>query len=158
MSHDIRLLLVNDGESIRDVAYRDELGDEQYTSEERSRNLKIVEALEAAFPDLDRFESSRHFELTDVKGNTGLQVSLYSSSGAVALPYWHEGNADEVLKKVDKILRIILENGPFVAFDPQTEQQLFAEGGVSEAAKPVYAFGVAATKQIGKKPWWRFWQ
>jgi hypothetical protein len=158
MSYDIRLLLVNDGESVRDVAYRDVTGDGHCTPEERSRNLKVVEALEAAFPNLDRFESDRHFELTDVKDNTGLQVSLYSSSGAITLPYWHESNVDEVLKRVDSVLRIVLENSAFVAFDPQTGQQLCADGGLGKAVKHAYGFGVAATKQIARKPWWRFWQ
>jgi hypothetical protein len=158
VSYDIRLLLVKDGESVLDVAYRDEIADEPYTSERRARNLKIVEALEAAYPELDRFESDHHFELTDLKGGTGLQVSLFGSSGAVTLPYWHQHDADRVLKQVDDILRIILENSPFVAFDPQTEQELTAKGGVSATAKPAYAFGVAATKKIGKNPWWRFWQ
>jgi hypothetical protein len=157
VSYDIRLLLVKDGESILDAANRDEAGDEPYTLEQRARNLKIVEALEAAYPELDRFESDRHFELTDLNGNTGLQVSLFNCSDAVAVPYWHEGDADKVLKWIDDILRIILLNSPFAAFDPQSGRELTIHGGISEAAKTAYAYGVAATKQIGKRSWWRFW-
>jgi hypothetical protein len=158
VSYDIRLLLVKDGESALDVAYRDEIGDEPYTAEQRTRNTRIVEALEAAYPDFERFESDHHVELTDLKHGTGLQVSLFSSSGAVTLPYWHQDDADRVLEHVDDILKIVLENSPFVAFDPQTEQEVTAKGGLRATAKPAYAVGVAATRQIVRKPWWRFWR
>jgi hypothetical protein len=156
MSYDIRLLLVREGESIRELAYRDEIDEEACTPEQRGRNRKIVDALVAAYPDLERFESDDHVELSDEQ--TGLQVSLFNTSGAVTLPYWHGEDRADVLRQVDDVLSIIFDNSPFAAFDPQTGQELTRDSGVGEAGRRTYAAGVATTRKIGTKPWWRFWQ
>ncbi|HYE71052.1 MAG TPA: hypothetical protein VD932_05960 [Aquabacterium sp.] len=135
MSYDIRLLLVKSGECARDVAYRDEPRGEPCTAEQRARNKRIADALTAAYPEFDRFESERHFELTDTRCGTGMQVSLFCASGAIMLPHWRKENEADILERVDNVLRIVLQNSQFVAFDPQTEQELSQEGGLRGIAQ-----------------------
>lgn len=157
MSYDIQLLILKAGESARDAARRDEVEDEPYTTDAKDRNARVVAALQARYPDFEKFESDSHVELTDLSGGTGMQVSLFTSSGAITLPYWHDKDAKAVLEKVNGVLQVVLTNSPFVAFDPQTEQEVNGQSGLSEAAPSAYAFGVAAVQTIANKPWWRFW-
>ena len=86
-----------------------------------------------------------------------MQVSLYADSGAISVPYWHNDSAAEVLRILDEVLRIVLENGPFLAFDPQTDQELKPGALQQPQAREVYAVGIEAVRAIVKRPWWRFW-
>jgi hypothetical protein len=157
MSYDIHLVLVGPGESVIEVARRDHVSEAPYTSEAKTRNDEIVSALTTRFPGFKRFDSDRHVELTDVDGGTGMQVSLYADSGGISVPYWHNDSAAEVLRILDEVLRIVLENGPFLAFDPQTDQELKPGALQQPQAREVYAVGIEAVRAIVKRPWWRFW-
>lgn len=156
MSYDIHLLVLKPGESAREAAYRDQVEDEPYTAEAKARNDRVVAALLAQYPGFGKFESDC-VELTDMAGGTGMQVSLFASSGAISLPYWHGENAEAILEKVNGVLRTILANSDFVAFDPQLDQELNGQTGITDAAAPTYAMGVKAVQDTSKKPWWRFW-
>jgi hypothetical protein len=157
VSYDIRLVLVNPGESVREVAYRDQVAEAQYTTEAKARNEMIIGAVIAQFPELKRFDSDRCVELTEITRGTGLQLSLYADTGGISVPYWHSDHAAEVLEMVDGVLRLVLKNGPFKAFDPQTDQELKPGTLGQSPSSAVYAVGVEAVRQIAKKPWWRFW-
>jgi hypothetical protein len=159
MSYDIQLVIVGPAESVREVAQRDQIGEVPYTSEAIARNSTIAAALIEVFPEFNRCEFDGHVELTDLKGGTGIQVCLFADSGAISVPYWHGDAASAVLAKIDHVLRIVLSNGPFLAFDPQTGQQLKPGTLLSTAAPVVYSAGTAAVRRVaGREPWWRFWK
>ena len=127
------------------------------TSEaERTRNAKAVAALKRLNPNLELFESEDVLELTDVAGNTGIQISLFRDSGGLSVPYWHDGNASEVLDQISRYLQVLTEEAGYLAFDPQTDRQVTAASAYS-LDPTAYSSGVAALNQVTKKPWWRFW-
>lgn len=157
MSYDIHLVLVGPEEDIREAACRDQISEPPYTSEAKLRNSNVAQALMAKYPAFARFESESHVELTDLNGGTGIQVHLFADSGAISIPYWHDQGAAQVLRKVDDVLSIVLQNSPFRAFDPQTGQELVS-GALSQAsAESVYSVGSSAVKRM-TKPWWQFWK
>ena len=156
MSYDIYLLLPKPGEDPRDLALRDLASDEPISEEVRARAKRVVAALREFNPALDVFESDTAVELTDVQGGSGIQVGLYADSGSLSLPYWHEEASTAVLATVSHYLRVVVETGGFVAFDPQSERPITAESSFS-LAPGLYAHGVSILKSVAKKPWWKFW-
>ena len=160
MSYDIHLVLAKVGESLRDAAYQDQVDGPPCSSESRARNDRVVMALTQRFPELEKFESDHHVELTDLGSTTGVQISLHADSGAIAIPYWHTENAVAVLQRVDDILSTVLQNSDFRAFDPQTEQEV-VPGSLRESAL-AYSVGAAALQEIARKvpktAWWQFWK
>jgi hypothetical protein len=158
VSYDNHLVLVRPGETVRDAARREQALTMFSPQEMKTRNDRIVAAMNTRYPEFEKFESDHHIELNDVKGGTGIQVGLYADSGSISVPYWHNENAASVLQKVGDVLSTVLDNSEFRAFDPQTEQELNAGSFLSQPAPAVYAFGAAALQRVAKKPWWRFWQ
>ena len=86
-----------------------------------------------------------------------MQISLFGSSGAITLPYWRENEAQSVLQKLDHVLRLVLENSEFAAFDPQTEQEATLQSGLTKATAATFVVGTATIQRISKRPWWRLW-
>ena len=157
MSYDIDLRLPEYG-PIDDRAALEELEGSPMSETERARNRGLVTRLREQTPELELHESDEAVELTDLR--SGIQISLFAKSGAVSMPYWHEGNAAELLRQISKYLRLLHDEGGFLAYDPQTEREVDAATGYS-LDPAVYAVGVDALRNVltpaERKPWWRFW-
>ena len=153
MSYDIDLRLPEHG-PIDDRAALEELEGSPMSETERARTRALVARLREQTPELELHESNDAVELTDLR--SGIQISLFAKSGNVSMPYWHEGNAVELLGQISRYLRLLHDEGGFVAYDPQAEREVGAATGYS-LDPAVYAVGVNALRSATRKPWWRFW-
>lgn len=155
MSYDIHLRLPEYG-PVDDEAL-EVLEDAAMTEADLLRNRKLVSLLRAHAPAFELFESASVLELSDLESGSGIQISLFAKSGAIALPYWHDsGDAAARLARISSYLKILHEEGGFVAYDPQTERVVSAESGYT-LDPSVYSVGANLTKDIGRKRWWKFW-
>jgi hypothetical protein len=156
MSYDIHLFLPKPGEDPLVTAQRDEEDfDRPLSAEAKARNAKAVAALRSLRPSLDVSEGDRFVQLQP-DGETGIVIELNDTSGSIAIPYWHEKNAEQVLGAAGGYLRALHGVG-FAAYDRQTGRLVHPGEGLGPSAASVYAVGVNALKGAARKPWWKFW-
>lgn len=129
MSYDILLLSREPGQSWNEILDANERrilgpGDRPLSLAARTRLERIAGHLLADDPQLERFATERHIELSRVD-NTGIQVSLFSSEMAVALSYWHTGPAARaVMQIVWAYLAILEQETGWEAYDRQLDRSL----------------------------------
>ena len=98
MSYDFLLLPRDLGQSWEQALEANERrllreeGDSRLSPAARTRLKRIADRLLAHDPQLERFASGRHIELTRVD-DAGIQVSLFPGEAAVTVAYWHTGPA-----------------------------------------------------------------
>jgi hypothetical protein len=83
-------------------------GDSPLSPAARTRLEQIADRLQAHDPQLERFTTERHIELTRAD-DTGIQVSLYPGEAAVAVAYWHTGPAARAVMQIVWTNLVILE-------------------------------------------------
>jgi len=165
MSYDLTLFRATPGMSPDDMAYLD---DEQRPLLDPTATGRAVAALRAANPHFDVFESNDMLELTDLNDDdegSGIQVSFYTNSASVTVPYWYEGKeAARIFAEIGKYLRIIHAETGLLCFDPQRNKYIDAAKGFSAEEIAAYAdITVRSAQQIQElaqgraKPWWKFW-
>lgn len=128
MSYDLMLVTPRPGETVHEAAYRDDFDLRELTGPERRRNTRIADELASRYPAFEVFETPGHLEMTEPGG---LQVSLFTDSGAISVPFWDTSAEVDVLDRLEDVLAIVLANSDFVAFDPQIEKELTADAGLS---------------------------
>jgi len=97
MSYDFILLHREPGQSWDEVLEANERlvmegADRPFSSSARARAKRIADHLQAHDPQLERFTTEHHIELTR-PDDAGVQVSLFERELAVTVAYWHTGRA-----------------------------------------------------------------
>lgn len=84
------------------------------------RNESIITALVLKNPRLKSFTDSKHTELNEGEGGTGIQVSLYTDEIDLSIPYWYSGTAARTaFQEAWAYLRIIQPLCGYAIYDPQ---------------------------------------
>jgi hypothetical protein len=129
MSYDLVLLPRDLGQSWDQVMEANERlaleeGDRPLSPADRTRLERIADHLQTHDPQLDRFTTERHMELTRAD-DTGIQVSLYPDQLAVAIAYWHTGpTARAVMQIAWSYLAILEQETGWEIYDPQLGRNL----------------------------------
>jgi hypothetical protein len=113
MSYDFLLLPRDPQQSWRQVMEASERlaveeGNRPLSPAARIRIERVADLLQAHDPQLERFTTERHIELTRVD-DTGIQVSLFSGELAIAVAYWHTGSAARAVMQIAWSYLAILE-------------------------------------------------
>ena len=113
MSYDFLLLPRDPQQSWRQVMEASERlaveeGNRPLSPAARIRLERVADLLQAHDPQLERFTTERHIELTRVD-DTGIQVSLFSGELAIAVAYWHTGSAARAVMQITWSYLAILE-------------------------------------------------
>ncbi|MGR8936142.1 MAG: hypothetical protein ACU837_17470 [Gammaproteobacteria bacterium] len=119
-----------------------------------------AQALKALNPSLEINETENGLQILSESEDEALIIDFFGDSTMISIPYWHD-NANQVLSTVREYLRVIHRETGLYAFDPQTEQLVDIEAGLTDA-ESTYQVGVDAVKRIHnrtvkKKPWWKIW-
>ncbi len=129
MSYDFILLHREPGQSWDEVLKANERlvmegADRSFDPPAHARAERIADRLQAHDPQLERFTSDRHIELTRPDG-TGVQVSLFAHELAVTVAYWHTGRAARaVMELVWSYLAILEQETGWETYDPQLGRSL----------------------------------
>jgi hypothetical protein len=129
MSYDFILLPREPGQSWDEVLDAHEQvvvegADRPLGSSARARAERIADRLQGHDPQLERFTTERHIELTRPDG-TGVQVSLFERELAVTVAYWHVGRAARaVMELVWSYLAILEQETGWEIYDPQLGRSL----------------------------------
>lgn len=160
MSYDILLFYPMPGEDPAVTAQAVSYYDNPHSAAEMATFRSAAQALKALNPSLEIYETEDGLQVSSESEDEKLTIDLFSGSTMISIPYWHE-NADHVLSRVSDYLRVIHRETGLYAFDPQTEQLVDLEAGLTDA-ESAYQFGVDAVDRIhnrgiNKKPWWKIW-
>lgn len=150
MSYDLHLVALGPGEDLIDVAAQDEDPEREETVADLARRDRVVAALLAAAPGLERSDSELGVELTDVE--LEVEVSVFGRTAAVSVPY-DRRDARAKLERVAEMLRILREVGGYAIFDPQLGRAMDPDRDLADALT-VY---VAEPEAASHKPWWKVW-
>jgi len=129
MSYDFILLHREPGQSWAEVLEASErltMGgtDHPLSPSARARAERLAEHLQARDPQLERFTSEDHIELTR-PDDTGVQVSLFERELAVTVAYWHSGRGSRaVMELVWSYLAILERETGWETYDPQLGRSL----------------------------------
>src|SRR5690242_5332353 len=129
MSYDFILLHREPGQSWDEVLEANERllmaeGDRPFDPSARARAERIADRLQAHDPQLQRFTSEHHIELTR-PDDPGVQVSLFERELAVTVAYWHTGQAARaVMELVWSYLTILEQETGWEIYDPQLGRSL----------------------------------
>jgi hypothetical protein len=129
MSYDLILLHRGPGQSWDEVLEADERlamegADRPFSSFARARAERIADRLQAHDPQLERFTTEHHIELTRPDG-AGVQVSLFEGELAVTVAYWHTGRAARTMMELAwSYLAILEQETGWEIYDPQLGRSL----------------------------------
>src|SRR5215813_12582472 len=129
MSYDFILLHREPGQSWDEVLEANErlvleVADRPFSSFARGRAILIAEHLQAHDPQLERFTTEHHIELTR-PDDAGVQVSLFERELAVTVAYGHAGRAARaVMDLVWSYLAILEQETGWEIYDPQLGRRL----------------------------------
>jgi len=129
MSYDFILLHREPGQSWDEVLEANERlvmegADRPFSSSARARAERIADHLQAHDPQLERFTTEHHIELTR-PDDAGVQVSLFERELAVTVAYWHTGRAARaVMDLVWSYLAILEQETDWEIYDPQLGRRL----------------------------------
>ncbi len=129
MSYDFLLLYREPGQSWDEVLEANERlvmeeGNRRLSPATRARLERIADRLQTHDPQLERFTTEQHIELTR-PDNSGIQVSLFSDELAVKVPYWHTGQvAQMVMEIVWSYLAVLEQETGWETYDPQLGRTL----------------------------------
>ena len=129
MSYDFILLRREPGQSWDEVLEASERlvmaeADCPFDPSARARAERIADRLQAHDPQLERFTSEHHIELTR-RDDAGVQVSLFERELAVTVAYWHTGRAAQaVMELVWSYLAILEHETGWETYDPQLGRSL----------------------------------
>jgi hypothetical protein len=131
MSYDFLLLPRDPGQSWHELLEANERlaleeeGDRPLSPAARAWLERIADRLQAHDPQLERFTTERHIELTGAD-DTGIQVSLFSGELAVTVAYWHTGPAARaVMQIVWSYLAILEQETGWEVYDGQLGRSLY---------------------------------
>lgn len=113
MSYDFLLMPRHLGQSWRQLLDANEQRileqeDSRLSPSARTRLEQIADRLQAHDPQLERFTTEQHVELTRAD-DSGIQVSLFPGEAAVAVAYWHTGPAARAVMQIVWAYLLILE-------------------------------------------------
>jgi len=129
MSYDFALLHREPGQSWDDVLEANERlvmeeADRPFSPVARARAERIADRLQAHDPQLERFSTEHHIELTR-PDDAGVQVSLFEYELAVTVAYWHTGRAARaVMELVWSYLAILEQETGWEIYDRQLGRSL----------------------------------
>lgn len=139
--------------------------------ESARRNRELAVALCALNPELKcspigNRDNPHSFELDAGEGGNGIQISLYSDSVAITVPYWHSGpDAARVFKEIWSYLGLLQLQSEYLIYDSQLDAILDLDKDFDKVLA-VYSLVVKQISGIGasgeglkcaRKTWWKFW-
>jgi len=131
----------------------------------RTRMQGLSDALRRQHPALEQFQPERSLPWIELNHeDLQVQVTIGEQDVGITTPYFRE-RASESVALIQGCLKILSEEGGFVAYDPQlgrvinpddTQSILTAYNSV-DGALPDILKSVADSEGGSKKPWWKFW-
>lgn len=119
---------------------------------------RVADALEAAVPGCERWESPGR-GVIDLDADR-MQVSVGAHEVWVMVPYWTLGSGRDGVDRVDAFVAALVEQG-YTVWDPQTEEILDPRTAPRQASDGYRSMAPAALRALGdvpSPPRWKFWK
>jgi hypothetical protein len=172
---------IDEAQSVIEVEENDE---NEVVESDPATKLKIAKALFDFNPRFESFEFDfkeitelqkisveeakekfNHIELNSLEGDLATQITIFDNNVSITIPYWYSGEkAKTVFDKVSEYTKLIQKTVGYFVYVPQTENVYdpsinnfdCLEVYTSMTIK-VEKLKTEKTKNINKKPWWKFW-